>query len=98
MRVHINGKKGNQFQFSIADTTTAFANALRRGIVNETPTMAIHRVEFRKNSSTLYDEMVAHRLGLIPLKTDLKSYRLPQSPEEIEEGSPSCTVKLICTV
>src|SRR3989338_3916155 len=45
------------------------ANALRRS-VSEVPTLAIDEVELFKNDSALYDEVLAHRLGLIPLKTE----------------------------
>lgn len=43
------------------------ANALRRSVA-EIPTIAISEVDVYKNDSALYDEVVAHRLGLIPLK------------------------------
>jgi DNA-directed RNA polymerase alpha subunit len=43
------------------------ANALRRS-VSEIPVLAIDEVDFYKNDSALYDEVIAHRLGLIPLK------------------------------
>ena len=67
-------KKTGRVSFLIKGSNAAFVNALRRCIINEVPTMAIEDVEMRKNNSILYDEMVSHRLGLIPLKTDLKSY------------------------
>jgi len=47
----------------------SLANAIRRSVA-EVPVLAIDEVEFYKNDSALYDEMVAHRLGLIPLKTE----------------------------
>ena len=50
--------------FAIKDTTTIFVNTLRRLIMEEVPTLAIEDVELRDHSSALYDEMVAHRLGL----------------------------------
>ncbi|MEK6825824.1 MAG: DNA-directed RNA polymerase subunit D [Nanoarchaeota archaeon] len=47
----------------------SLANALRRS-VSEVPTLAIDEVEIFKNDSALYDEVLAHRLGLVPLKTE----------------------------
>jgi len=47
----------------------ALANAIRRA-VSEIPTLAIEDVEVFNNGSALYDEILAHRLGLIPLKTE----------------------------
>ncbi len=51
--------------------STSLANAIRRS-VEEIPTLAIDEVEIFKNDSALYDEFLAHRMGLVPLKT-LKS-------------------------
>ncbi|MEK6844102.1 MAG: DNA-directed RNA polymerase subunit D [Nanoarchaeota archaeon] len=51
------------------ETNESLLNALRR-TVPEVPVLAIDEVEIFKNDSALYDEVVAHRLGLIPLKTD----------------------------
>ena len=80
--------------FIIKNTNPANANALRRTIISEVPIMAITEVEFRKNSSLLYDEMIAHRLGLLSLSTDLKSYNLPSKCKCEGKGCASCQVKL----
>ncbi|MBU0957418.1 MAG: DNA-directed RNA polymerase subunit D [Nanoarchaeota archaeon] len=45
------------------------ANAIRRS-ANEVEVFAIHELEIHKNDSVLYDEIIAHRVGLIPLKKD----------------------------
>lgn len=51
------------------DANESLANALRRSIL-EIPCMAIDEVEIFKNDSALYDEILAHRIGLIPIKTE----------------------------
>jgi DNA-directed RNA polymerase subunit D len=62
----ILNKKNNQITFS-AELDESLANAIRR-YVNKIPILAIDEVEISKNDSPLYDETIAHRLGLIPLK------------------------------
>lgn len=77
--------------------SSTFANMLRREILESVPTMAIKHVEFRKNSSALYDEQVAHRLGLMPITTDLSSYEIP--PEDIDlEGLKALKYSLALTL
>ncbi len=49
----------------------SLANAIRR-YVNEVPILAIDEIEISKNGSPLYDETIAHRMGLIPLITEKK--------------------------
>ena len=66
--------------------------------MSEVPTMAIETVEFRQNDSVLYDEMLALRLGLIPLKTDLKSYCLPSECTCEGAGCAKCQLKLTMKV
>ena len=61
-------KKENQIVFS-EEISEGLANAIRR-YVNEIPILAIDEVEIHRNDSALYDETIAHRLGLIPLKMD----------------------------
>ncbi len=85
-------KDKQQLSFVLKCSTPVFANTMRRLIINNVPTMAIHDVEFRKNNSSLYDEVIAHRLGLIPLKTDLASYEVPKTAEDVEKAQ--CHVKL----
>lgn len=87
-------KATGRVSFLLKSASPAIANALRRAIMEEVPTMAIDEVEFRKNSSVHYDELLAHRLGLIPLKTDLKSY-VERSKCKCEgAGCARCTLKL----
>lgn len=87
-------KKTECASFLIKNTNHAFVNSLRRTIIDAVPTMAIEEVEFKKNNSILYDEIIAHRLGLVPIKTDLKSYVLPSKCKCEGKGCARCTLKL----
>lgn len=87
-------KKTGRVTFQIKNTNPVIANAIRRQIIEAVPTMAIDEVELIKNSSSLYDEMIAHRLCLIPIKTDLKSYNLKEECKCKGEGCAKCTLKL----
>lgn len=91
-------KSKERVKFVIDKTTSAFINALRRTLIYEVPVMAIEDIYFVKNSSALYDEMVAHRLGLIPLATDLKSYTLPADCKCKGKGCSRCEVKMTLKV
>ncbi len=87
-------KDKKKVSFVLIDSTPSFANLIRRTITEEVPVMAIEDVEFRKNNSILYDEIIAHRLGLLPLTTDLKSYNLPEECKCKGKGCARCQLKL----
>ncbi len=70
MDIKLISKSKDKMSFLIKGINHAYANALRRLMTSEVPVLAIEDVTFAKNNSILYDEMIAHRLGLIPLKTD----------------------------
>lgn len=88
-------EKGKDFlKFMLNNSTPSYANTLRRLIINRTPTIAIEDVEIKTNNSALYDEVLAHRLGLLPLKTDLSSYNEKSKCNCKGEGCAQCEVKL----
>ena len=89
-----HNKKQNKASFVVKGTTAAYMNTLRKYVLERVPTLAIEDVEFRENSSILYDEVIAHRLGLTPLRTDLKSYSLRETCKCKGEGCARCTVQL----
>ena len=66
--MEIINKKENQITFT-AEIDESLANVIRR-YLNQIPIMAIDELEISKNDSPLYDETIAHRVGLIPLKMD----------------------------
>jgi len=78
-------------RFTISGVSTSFANMLRRAMVSEVPTLAIEDVRIYDNTSVLFDEMLAHRLGLIPLRTDLDRYVTRAECTCEGAGCPVCT-------
>jgi DNA-directed RNA polymerase subunit D len=94
-------KKTGRVTFLLKNANPAFANALRRIMIEAVPTMAIEEVEFVQNNSALYDEIMAHRLGLLPLTTDLKGYDRKKPEDELSaKNSVKLTLKAKgpCTV
>ena len=85
-------------RFILEGVTIELANAFRRIILTEVPSMAITEVLFVENDSVLFDEMIAHRLALIPLTTDLKNYNLPDECSCGGQGCTLCQVQLECDV
>jgi DNA-directed RNA polymerase subunit D len=76
MEIKVLDKTDNELKVEISDINEAEANTLRRFMIAETPVLAIDEVEFSGNDSPLYDEILAHRLGLIPLVTDSGVYKV----------------------
>jgi DNA-directed RNA polymerase subunit D len=89
--IKILEEKDNTLRFLLKGTSHAHANALRRAMIAEVPAMAIEDVIILENNSVLYDEVIAHRLGLIPLKTDLDAFVLPEECDcKSELGCSRC--------
>ncbi len=72
-----------------------FVNALRRTLLAEVPKLAMHRVTFYDNTSALFDETIAHRLGLLPIPTDPSTLNLVGQTDD--EGNPTYVVRYTLT-
>ncbi len=85
----------NVLRFRVSGIDVALANALRRIMMAEVPSMAIDTVVVIENSSSMTDEVLAHRLGLMPLTTALDAYVLPTHCTcNSELGCSRCSVTL----
>ncbi|NVM30194.1 MAG: DNA-directed RNA polymerase subunit D [Candidatus Helarchaeota archaeon] len=92
IRISILEQEGNHLKIIVEGINPSLANSLRRVMIAEVPCLAIEDVWIVENNSPLYDEIISHRLGLIPLKTDLESYVLPGVCGCEGEGCPQCQV------
>ncbi|MCW4017396.1 MAG: DNA-directed RNA polymerase subunit D [Candidatus Bathyarchaeota archaeon] len=95
MKIEVLEKDDINLRVIVRDANVPLMNALRRISLAEVPAMAIEEVVMIENSSILQDEMIAHRLGLVPLKTDLDNYNVPEDCEcQSEFGCSQCRVTL----
>lgn len=89
----------DRLTFQLRRCRPAVANALRRTVLSDVPTLAIDLVELTPadNTGMLHDDMLAHRLGLIPLQLLGPLSGMRRRPEcdcTDAEGCPRCTVQL----
>jgi DNA-directed RNA polymerase subunit D len=83
MKLKTVSNEGLVAKYTIEGSSPAWINALRRFSQDYVPTLAFEDLEIAQNASALYDDIVAHRIGLIPLTTDLSSYSLPEEGAEV---------------
>ena len=95
VKIEVLEKDDTNFRVIIRDADVTLMNALRRIALAEVPSMAIEEVVMIENSAILQDEIISHRLGLTPLKTDLDTYNLPEDCTcQSEFGCSQCRVTL----
>ncbi len=87
-------KKKGKLSFLLKGSDEVLANTIRRLVIEEVPTLAVEDLEIKENNSALYDEMLGLRLGLIPIKTDLKSYNLKDDCKCNNQGCAQCELVL----
>ncbi len=98
--------KGNKIRILLSDTNAAQVNSLRRAIIADVPKMAITKVRFEQgvtqdengdyieSVNVLSDEVLSHRLAMIPVPTFLDEFCFPEDDPNNENlpedqwGSP----------
>ena len=93
MKVKTIELKGNKGVLKLEGTDVYFVNAIRRVMLSELPKLAIDDVIIYDNTSPLFDEIISHRLGLIPIPTDLRLMVFRKDCKCNGKGCPSCTVR-----
>ena len=79
-RLNIVSKDDEEMIFDMVGCDTSIANALRRILLAEVPTMAIEKVWIYENSSIIQDEVLSHRLGLVPIMADPAAFEFYAEP------------------
>jgi len=96
LSLEIINKDDQKISVKLKGVPLQYANALRRICLNGIPVFAIDTVDIIENSSVLPDEGLAHRLGLIPIKTDLDRFNEPSKCEcKSETGCSNCKVMFV---
>ncbi len=72
--VELLEKDDERISIKFKSVPREYVNALRRLAISEVPTLAIDDIVMIDNSSVVHDEAIAHRLGMVPLNTDLKRF------------------------
>jgi len=94
--LEVISKDNQKISLKLKGVPLQYANALRRVCLNGVPVFAIDTVDIIENSSVLPDEGLAHRLGLIPIKTDLSRFNEPSKCDcHSESGCSNCKVMLV---
>lgn len=92
--------QGMEMEFDMIGYDPAIVNAVRRILLSEVPSVAIEKVYLYQNTSVMQDEVLAHRMGLIPLKADprLFQWKAKDAPDEgTEQDTLEFTLNIKCS-
>ena len=67
MNVNVLHEEPQKIWFLLSGCPVSYLNAVRRALISDLPGYAIDRVDFYENTSSMFNEYLANRLGLLPL-------------------------------
>ena len=102
MQIEIVSMEDTKAEFYLKNSSPAMANALRRTMLQDIPKMAIDKVDFHlgpimqddkeyESVTSLFDEVIAHRLGLVPVPTT-DQFKFQKECSCGGTGCPGCTI------
>ncbi|KAJ1400493.1 RNA polymerase, RBP11-like subunit [Sesbania bispinosa] len=93
-KVEVKELTDDNMVFDMIGIDPALANAFRRILIAEVPTMAIERVYIANNTSIIQDEVLAHRLGLVPINADPRLFEYPDNAGDDKNEKNTIVFKL----
>ncbi len=93
MKIDVKELKPKKAVIKIDDIKPYFVNSIRRVMIADLPKLSVDDVIIYDNTTALFDEIISHRLGLIPIPTDLSLLNFKDECKCKGEGCPSCTVR-----
>ncbi|GAB2245965.1 hypothetical protein Droror1_Dr00001458 [Drosera rotundifolia] len=91
--IRVNRLENDEIEFDMMGIDAALANAFRRILIAEVPTMAFEKILIANNTSVIQDEVLSHRLGLIPIKVDPRLFEY-KSEKDLPNEKNSIVFKL----
>jgi DNA-directed RNA polymerase I and III subunit RPAC1 len=96
--IKVKDLNAEEIIFELSGVEPPLANALRRIMIAEIPTIAIEKVEMWQNTSIIPDENLAHRIGLVPIKVDPRLFEFKKSDQSYDEtNSIRFKLHVVCT-
>lgn len=95
MKVKTVSKTKDGIVLKVEGASSVLVNSIRRAALTRVPVMAVEEVDMIMNTSAMYDELFAHRLGLVALSFNPKRHKPPAECRCKGKGCAKCTVKLV---
>lgn len=96
MKLKLSEEDEKSVRVLVQEIPLSVANSIRRFIINEVPTMSVEEILIVENTSSLTNEILSHRISLVPFFSDLERYR---AREECDCGSKlgceKCVVRYV---
>jgi len=95
MHIEVLERTDRTLRVKLEGASLQMANALRRIAMSEVPVLAVDMVDFYSNDSAMYDEVIAHRLGMVPLWFDTKTFKGKDECDCAGKGCSNCQIVFV---